>query len=126
MKLEIIQYFDETGKELSHRVPEKGSGDIKLGAQLIVQENQAAVFFRDGKALDTFRAGRHVLSTMNIPLLTRLLSLPYGFSRDGLPLAVQLVGRRFEEVALQRVGTLLERTAPDLGRRPPGVGGWGP
>jgi len=79
MKLEIIKYFDQTGKEISHRIPEEGSADIKLGAQLIVQENQAAVFFRDGKAMDTFKAGRHVLSTMNIPLLTRLLSLPYGF-----------------------------------------------
>ena len=31
--LEILEWFDETGKELVHRLPETGSGEIKFGAQ---------------------------------------------------------------------------------------------
>jgi membrane protease subunit (stomatin/prohibitin family) len=79
MFLEIIEWFDQTGEELVHRIPEKGSADIKFGAQLIVRESQAAVFFRDGKALDVLGPGRHTLSTLNLPILTRALSLPFGF-----------------------------------------------
>lgn len=78
--LEVIEHFDESGKELVHRYPPEGSTDIKMGAQLIVQENQAAIFYRDGKALDLFKAGRHTLSTQNVPILTRLMSLPFGFN----------------------------------------------
>lgn len=51
-----------------------------MGAQLIVQDTQAAVFYKDGKALDVFGAGRHTLTTANIPFLTKLLSLPFGFN----------------------------------------------
>jgi len=78
--LEVIEWFDETGEEIVHRIPETGSGEVKLGAQLIVRESQAAVFFRDGKGLDVFGAGRHTLTTLNIPILTKVLALPWGFT----------------------------------------------
>jgi membrane protease subunit (stomatin/prohibitin family) len=76
--LDVIEFLDPSGRQMVHRVPEGGSGEFRLGSQLIVRESQAAVFFRDGKALDVFGAGRHTLSTMNIPLLANLISLPFG------------------------------------------------
>jgi len=36
--LEVIEWFDKTGKEIVHRIPQKGSGEIKFGARLIVRE----------------------------------------------------------------------------------------
>jgi membrane protease subunit (stomatin/prohibitin family) len=76
--IEVIECLDKAPETLVSRFPERGSADIKLGAQLIVRESQAAVFFRDGRALDTFGAGRHTLTTMNVPILTKVLSLPMG------------------------------------------------
>jgi len=78
--LEIIEWFDETGKELVHRIPEQGSGEIKFGAQLTVRESQAAVMFYQGKAGDAFGPGRHTLKTANIPVLTKILSIPWGMT----------------------------------------------
>lgn len=46
---------------------------LKFGSQVIVMENQWAVFFRDGKAYDVFGPGRHTITSNNIPLLTGAL-----------------------------------------------------
>jgi excisionase family DNA binding protein len=74
---DIIEFFDESGQEIAHRIPESGSGDFRIGSQLIVRESQSAVFFRDGKALDTFGSGRHAISTQNIPLLVDLIGVAF-------------------------------------------------
>ena len=78
--LEILEWMDDTGNEIVHRIPEAGSGEIKYGAQLTVRESQAAVFFYQGKALDVFGPGQHTLKTANIPILTKIASIPWGLS----------------------------------------------
>jgi membrane protease subunit (stomatin/prohibitin family) len=78
--LENIEWFDESGQELVHRIPEEGSGEIKYGAQLTVRESQAGIFFYRGKAVGAFGPGRHTLKTANIPILTKIASLPWALS----------------------------------------------
>ncbi len=76
--LEVIEYLDPTGQEIVHRVPEQGSGEIVLGSQCVVRENQVAIFFRDGRALDVLGPGRHTLTTLNLPILVNYLKIPFG------------------------------------------------
>ena len=54
------------------------SDAIKLGAQLIVNESQVAFFYKNGQLLDKFEAGRHSLITPNLPLFSKVVSLPFG------------------------------------------------
>lgn len=76
--MEVIELHDPTGNIMVARVPSQGTSAIRLGSQLIVEESQQAVFFRDGKALDTFGPGRHTLATQNIPILASIFGLPFG------------------------------------------------
>ncbi len=52
--------------------------DFNTKTQLIVHESQEAIFFKDGQALDLFGPGRHTLNTQSIPLLSKLINLPFG------------------------------------------------
>ena len=70
---DIVEFVDEAGTEMVHRFPERGSGDFRIGSQVIVRDSQAAVFFRDGRALDVFGPGSHTIATANIPFLVDLV-----------------------------------------------------
>jgi len=74
----VIEWIDAKKDDIVWRYPNE---EIVWGDNLIVHEYEAAVFFRDGKAYDVFRAGRHVLTTANLPLLTKVLSAIYGFEK---------------------------------------------
>ena len=51
--------------------------ELGTWTQLIVNEAQEAVLFKGGQALDVFGPGRHTLSTANIPILSRVVNLPF-------------------------------------------------
>jgi membrane protease subunit (stomatin/prohibitin family) len=70
---DIVEFVDEAGTEMVHRIPERGSGDFRIGSQVIVRDSQAAVFFRDGRSLDVFGAGSHTITTANIPYVIDLI-----------------------------------------------------
>jgi len=77
--MDVIEFLDNSGNTMVKRMPNDGPAEIKWGAQLTVRESQEAVFFRDGKALDVFKPGRHVLETQNIPLVGKwVTSFGYG------------------------------------------------
>lgn len=50
--------------------------DFNTMSQLIVHENQEAVFFKNGQSLDLFESGKYTLSTENIPILRNFINIP--------------------------------------------------
>ncbi len=78
--LEVIECTDQQPGELARRIPRDGSAETKFGSQLVVRDYQMAIFRKDGKAADVLGPGRHTLTSKNIPILTKLLSLPWGFT----------------------------------------------
>ncbi len=76
--IDILEFQDQSREVIARRLPEDLNADIKMGCQLIVREAQVAIFYRGGQALDTFGPGRHTLTTANLPILSKLINLPFG------------------------------------------------
>ena len=75
--IDRIKYdgYQDGSPWLIHKYP---SEEFVLGSQLIVNQGQEALFFKGGEALDLFGAGTHTLQTGNLPLLKKLVNLPFG------------------------------------------------
>ena len=72
--ISVIKY-EGSNEVLAHKHEKE---DFTIGSQLIVHETQEALFFRDGKIFDQFKAGRHTLVTNNIPKVRDYMKLGTG------------------------------------------------
>ncbi len=88
---QVIEWKDPYPEDVVWKYPEE---DITWGAQLIVHEYEVAVFFRDGKAYDVFGPGRHTLTTLNLPLLTKILSRIAGYGETPFKASAIFVSTR--------------------------------
>ena len=81
-----------------------------------IDASRAITWTRD----DLFRLYERASHTSGFSLASvPALSVPCGFTRAGLPIGMQVVGRPFDEATVFRVADAYERSNPDHGRRPP-------
>jgi Asp-tRNA(Asn)/Glu-tRNA(Gln) amidotransferase A subunit family amidase len=60
-----------------------------------------------------------ITSQFNYTSQCPVLSVPSGWSSDGLPIGLQIVARRYQDDLALRIGAVLERVRPWAQRRPP-------
>ena len=54
------------------------SEDLKLGSKLVVYPSQTAFFVKGGVILDAFTSGTYTITSENIPLLNKVINIPFG------------------------------------------------
>lgn len=72
--IDVIRYEFPKGELVKRWAPD----DIKMGSQLVVYPAQKAIFVKGGQIFDEFEAGTVTLHTQNIPLLNKIINLPFG------------------------------------------------
>lgn len=73
--LEVLKWNTSNDEDLVWKFP---SEEIPLGSQLIVSSTQQCIFRRNGKNVDSFSAGNHTLTSANLPILNKIVNLPFG------------------------------------------------
>ncbi len=73
--IDVIKNDTPSDKFIVWKYPNE---ELKISSQLIVGEGQQAIFVKGGEALDTFGPGTHTLTTGNLPLINKLVNLPFG------------------------------------------------
>lgn len=72
--IDVVKYEQQEGV-IVHKFP---SCDLRLGTQLVVYPGQVAFFAKGGKICDKFTEGTYTLKTNNIPLLNKIVNIPFG------------------------------------------------
>ncbi len=100
---DVIENSNEMVDEIVHRFPDDSSiGDYRIGSQVIVREGQAAVFFRNGLALDVFGPGMHTIATANIPKVIDFIGKAFN---DRTPFPAEVYFVSLKEFANKKWGT---------------------
>jgi len=77
--------------------------DLRWGSMLVVNEYEKAIFMRDGKVYDVFPAGRYLITTQNLPLLTSAFNLLAGYGETPFKAKVVFVSlKQFKSKLAQR------------------------
>lgn len=77
--LKVIEWQDSSKDVIVYRYPLTDRDEIMNSSTLIVRPSQVALFIHKGEIADIFAPGTYKLSTENIPIITKMLSLPTGF-----------------------------------------------
>lgn len=73
--IDFVDWNPQNNSVFAYRFPET---NLSTYTQLVVRESQEAVLFSKGQIMGKFGAGRHTLSTENLPILRNLFGIPFG------------------------------------------------
>ncbi|MEM7658104.1 MAG: SPFH domain-containing protein [Bacteroidota bacterium] len=107
--IDVIEWVDYSRDVLMWKFPDQDK-EIKMGAQLTVRDSQTAILINEGKMADVFEAGRHELTTRNMPLLTTIRSWKHGFES---PFKVDVYYFNTRQFTDNKWGTPSPVTIPD-------------